>query len=237
MPKYITYPKPPDFVPEATFPPGHKRAGQPRCQAWGRQKGCQCMASPMRGKRTCRQHGGKSPGGIASASWVHGRQSKYLPKRLQESYQESISDKELLALRHEISVIDARIVDLFKRVDIGESGHLWLRSKEVLLQLRKALVSQDSKKVSEAIVELDDLIRKGSTDYGAWSEIENGIELRRRLVETERKRLVDMQQMITAEQAAAYLSAITLAVRENVSDPTILSRIQASFNRLSNQHS
>jgi hypothetical protein len=156
---------------------------------------------------------------------------------MQESYLASVSDKELLALRHEISVVDARINDLFQRVDIGESGHLWLRSKEVLVQLRKALVSQDSKKVSEAIIELDELIRRGSTDYGAWNEIENTIELRRRLVETERKRLVDMQQMITAEQAAAYLRAITLAVRENVSDPSILNRIQTAFNRISNQHS
>jgi hypothetical protein len=237
MPEYITYPKPADFVPEPYFPEGHKRAGRVRCQAWSRQRGQQCSSYPKVGKKTCRMHGGSSPGGIASPNWVNGRQSKYLPQRMQESYLASVSDKELLALRHEISVVDARINDLFQRVDIGESGHLWLRSKEVLVQLRKALVSQDSKKVSEAIIELDELIRRGSTDYGAWNEIENTIELRRRLVETERKRLVDMQQMITAEQAAAYLRAITLAVRENVSDPSILNRIQTAFNRISNQHS
>jgi hypothetical protein len=154
---------------------------------------------------------------------------------MQESYLASVSDKELLALRNEISVIDARIADLFQRVDIGESGHLWLRSKEVLIQLRKALISQDSKKVGESIIELDELIIRGSTDYGAWNEIENSIELRRRLVETERRRLVDMQSMITAEEAVNYLTAITLAVRENVSDPTVLNRIQTAFNRISNQ--
>jgi hypothetical protein len=177
-------------------------------------------------------HGGKTPAGIASTLWRHGRTSKVLPTRLRDAYNASLQDKELLALRSEIALIDARINDLLQRVDIGESGRLWLRSKDVLMQLRRALVSQDSKRVSETILELDDLIRRGNSDYGAWEEIGNSIELRRRVVETERRRLVDMQQMITAEQAQTLISAITLAVKENVTDHAILKRIQTAVTRI-----
>lgn len=237
MPEYIKYPKPDNFVPEPTFPQGHKRAGRPRCLAWSRQAGRQCDSYPMLGKNVCRMHGGKSPGGIASVLWKTGRTSKYLPGRLQDAYQASINDKELLTLRHEISVVDARISDLFQRVDIGESGKLWLKSKEVLLDLRKALATQDAKKTTEAIMELDVLIRQGSSDYAAWDEVQNSIELRRRLVETERRRLMDMQAMISSEQATALVHALTIAVKENVVDSTTLGRIQASFNRILNQHS
>lgn len=182
-------------------------------------------------------HGGKTLSGIASPTWVHGRTSKYLPARMREAYQASMEDKELLALRHELSVTDARIADLYQRVDTGESGKLWLRSREVLQNLRKALATQDPKKTTESIIELDELIRHGASDYSAWDEIHTLFELRRRLVETERRRLVDMQNMITAEQAAAYLRALTLAVRENVTDINILNRIQTAFNRIFNQHS
>jgi len=195
----------------------------------------QCSNYPVKGRNQCRMHGGKTLSGMASATWVHGRNSKYLPHRMQEAFNASMQDKDLLALRHELSVVDARISDLYQRVDTGESGKLWLRSREVLLNLRKALATQDLKKTTESIIELDELIRHGASDYGAWDEIHTLFELRRRLVETERRRLVDMQQMITAEQAGSYLSAITLAVRENVTDPIILRRIQEAFIRISNQ--
>jgi hypothetical protein len=235
--KLVMHPKPNDFMPEPVFPSEHRYAGYKRCKAWSLRNGRQCGSLCMVGKEVCYQHGGASPYGIASPNWVHGRSSKYLPVRMHETYLASMGDKELLALRHEISVIDARIDDLFQRVDIGESGHLWLKTKEALLLLRKVLIKWDTNKLHELLIELDDLTKDGITDYSAWNEIGMQIELRRRLVETERRRLVDMQQMITAEDAANYLTAITLAVRENVSDPTILGRIQTAFNRISNQHS
>lgn len=237
MQEYKKYPKPDDFKPEPTFPEGHSRAGQPRCQAWSRRHGAQCGCYPIRGRKTCRMHGGNTPAGIASPLWKHGRTSRYLPTRLQESYEASISDKELLTLRHEIAVIDARINDLFQRVDIGESGKLWLKSKEVLLDLRKALATQDTRKTTEALIELDGLIRQGSSDYAAWDEVQTAIELRRRLVETERKRLMDMQAMISSEQATSLIHALSLAVKENVVDSITLSRIQTAFTRILNQHS
>lgn len=233
----VMHPKPPDFSPVPTFPEGHRFAGSARCTAWSTRNGRQCLGMPVKGKDKCYQHGGATPGGIASANWKHGRTSKYLPARMQDTYNASMHDKELLSLRNEISILDGRIIDLIQRVDLGESGHLWLKSKDVLVQLRKALVTQDTKKVSETIIELDELIRRGYSDYGAWEEVLSAMELRRRLVETERRRLVEMQQMITAEQAQAYLRALTLAVRENVSDANVLNRIQTAFIRISNKPS
>jgi hypothetical protein len=235
--EYTNHPKPADFVPEPFFPPEHKRAGKKRCQAWSRRQGQQCSNYPVKTKSNCRMHGGKTPFGIASATWVHGRNSKYLPARMRDAYQASMEDKELLALRHELSVVDARIADLYQRVDTGESGKLWLRSREVLQDLRKALATQDPKKTTEAIIELDDLIRHGASDYSAWDEIHTLFELRRRLVETERRRLIDMQTMISAEQATGIVRALLYAVRENVTDLNILNRIQTAFNRIFNQHS
>jgi hypothetical protein len=233
--KLVMHPKPNYFVPEPVFLAEHRYAGHKRCKAWSLRNGRQCGSLCMLGKEVCYQHGGATPHGIASPNWVHGRSSKYLPARLQETYLTSMQDKELLALRHEISVVDARIDDLFQRVDIGESGHLWLKTRELLIQLRSVLIKWDTNKLHELLITLDDLVHIGITDYAAWNEISNSIELRRRLVETERKRLVDMQQMITAEQAIDVIGAITTAVKENVTDPTILRRIQTAIIRITNK--
>ena len=68
-----------------------------------------------------------------------------------------------------------------------------------------------------------------------WPAITELTEQRRKLVETERKRLVDMQQMITAEQAAVLIAALTDAVRRHVHDPDILAAISREFDRITHR--
>lgn len=91
-----------------------------------------------------------------------------------------------------------------------------------LLNLRQEIALIDSR--TGQLLELD--------DPDGWPEIVSLIEQRRKLVETERKRLVEMQQMITAEQAAVLIAALTDAVRRHVDDPDALAAIASEFDRL-----
>src|SRR3954465_9212974 len=88
------------------------------------RSGAPCRTRPMPNGR-CRMHGGKSLAGPASPSFTTGRHSKYLPRRLLARYQEMAHDAELLALRDEIALIDARIADVLGRVESGESSRIW----------------------------------------------------------------------------------------------------------------
>ncbi len=54
-----------------------------------------------------------------------GRYESCLPKGLLEQYRASQSDEELLALRECVSLIDARLADMLRRVKSGESGRRW----------------------------------------------------------------------------------------------------------------
>ena len=47
------------------------------CNAMARGYGEQCKNPAVRGMTKCRNHGGKSLRGIASATYKHGRYSKY----------------------------------------------------------------------------------------------------------------------------------------------------------------
>jgi len=66
----------------------------------------------------------------------------------------------------------------------------------------------------------------------AWTEIIELFENRRKLVESERKRLVEMGQMVTVEQVNGILGAVLNSVLGNVSDKKALGAISADVARL-----
>jgi hypothetical protein len=66
----------------------------------------------------------------------------------------------------------------------------------------------------------------------SWPEITTLIEQRRKLVESERKRLVELQQVVTADQAMLLIRAVVASVREHVRDPATLRAITDDLARL-----
>lgn len=225
-------PKPEDYTPETEFPEGHRKSGMRRCKAWNSNHGRQCMLQAMFDKEVCRFHGAATPRGMASPHYKHGRYSKYIPKRMLEDYLLNGQDKEILALQDDIALLDSRISDLLKRVDTGESGWLWSILKARMDDLKKAFADQDQKAVNEIIVDIQRIVSRGHSDYAAWRDVIDMLERRRRLVDTERKRLVEMQQSLTVEQALEYMYQLGRAVKDNISDVRLLSRIQARFQEL-----
>ena len=181
----------------------------------------------------CRFHGGKSLAGIASPTFQDGSRSKYvLPPRLRGRYDAAMNDPALLEQRREIALIDARLGDLLGRVDTGESGALWaalMGQREELIAAKKG---NDAVKQILALNTILDLISQGHTDHVAWRELGGVLEQRRKLVESERKRLIEMQQVMTSEQAMLLMNALLMAVKANVSDRSALNAIQSEFLRL-----
>jgi hypothetical protein len=196
-----------------------------------KKDGTPCRMSAMRNGR-CRLHGGLSPAGIASGTYKDGRYSKVLPTRLAARYAEAEHDPQLLELRSEISLTDARLADLLARVDSGESGALWqalMTARGDLLAARKANNANDQVDALNTIIEL---ISKGHADYRAWSEIATVLEQRRRLVESERKRLTEAQQTLTIEKAMLLIGAIGGIIKAHVTDVTTLRKISADISAL-----
>ena len=96
-----------------------------RCIAKSKQSGQQCKRHASPGAAVCVMHGSKSPKGPASPTWKDGRHSRVLPRRLLAAAEASLRDPNKLALEDELALIDARVNDILKRVDSGESGQLW----------------------------------------------------------------------------------------------------------------
>ena len=180
----------------------------------------------------CHYHGGKSPAGIASGTYKTGRYSRYLPARLAGRYAEAQADGALLELRDDIALTDARLADLLGRVDSGESGALWQRLMEARLELLAYRRAGDTAKTAATLNLILELIGQGQSDYRAWGEIAAVLEQRRRLVESERKRLIELQQTITVERAMLLIGAIGGIIKAHIHDRDILAKISTDISAL-----
>lgn len=202
-----------------------------RCGA-KKRNGEPCPAYPVKGSTRCRMHGGTTPRGLALPQTTNGRYSRSLPARMAGRYAEAVRDTELLTLREDIALLDARLQDVLSRVDTGESGAAWSKVQDAYLDLRKARASADAGKMAEALTALGLAIEAGTADYAAWEDVRSLLDQRRRLVESERKRLVEMQQTLTVEKAMLLVGAIAGIVRSHVSDTAILQAISSDLDRL-----
>lgn len=204
------------------------------CTAHSKRSGLPCKNHAVTGYKVCRFHGAGNvhkgrPGGRPRTS---GRYSKYLPERLVERYEEAATDPELLAMRDDVALLDTRLADMLKRVESGESGKVWELLGSAYASLQVARNNGDGEGFAIALSEIGDAIRRGRGDYAAWSEILEILESRRRLVESERKRLVEMQQMITAERAVILITAIVEVIRQYVTDRETRNAISAAIGEL-----
>lgn len=202
-----------------------------QCTAKSKQSGKQCKRGAVPGGTKCHIHGGKSLAGIASPQLKTGRYSKHLPARLMARYQEAQSDTALLALRDEVALVDTRLAELLGRVDTGESAQRWHEAQTALEEMRKARIKPDAQAFSAAMADLERALITGN-DYDLWGEVTALLDLRKRLVESERKRLVEMQQMITSERAMVLLTTVVDIIRTHVSDRNTLAAISAEFRKL-----
>lgn len=203
-----------------------------QCTARSKRTGERCKGNAVEGRTVCYQHGGATPVGPALPQYKDGRHSKYLPGRLAESYRAAVNDAELLALRDDIALIDARLVELIGKIDTGESGEAWRTARDehraLTTNLQLGLVPEANRNLEQ----LGRIIRQGMGDYMAWREIGEMLDRRERLVRSERQKMVQLQQMITSGQALVLMTRIVQLVKDNVSDPDALTAISDGIRRL-----
>src|SRR5918992_2204187 len=202
------------------------------CGARTKHDGTPCERSPVRGRTRCRVHGGKTLVGTASPTYRNGRYSAYVPERLRARYEQAEGDVELLSLRSELALTDARLMDLLARVNTGESGQLWANLKKAHEEFKVYRLARDVPKMNVALAKIEALLDSAGQDHTAWGEIGKLIEQRRKLTESEAKRLITLQQMLTTEDAMAIAHRLVDIVTRHVTDRQVLSAIVVEMRAL-----
>jgi len=148
------------------------------------------------------------------------------------TYEQSRNDPDVLALHQEVALVDARLAELLAAVDTGESRAAWDAIGTAIQAMERANVRKDLDAAREAWQDIKGAAARGKGTAQAWRDVEKTIDLRRKLVESERKRLVEAKDVITAEQAMLLVTALTAAVRDHVHDPDVLRAITADLGRI-----
>ncbi len=205
------------------------------CGARTKHDGTPCARSPVRGRTRCRLHGGKTLVGPASPHFRTGRYSAYLPERLRARYEQAEGDAELLSLKSEVALTDACLIDLLARVDTGESGQRWANLKKAHEEFKVSRLARDVPKMNVALAKIEALLDSAVQDHTAWGEIGTLIEQRRKLTESEAKRLITLQQMLTTEEAMALAYRLVDIVTRHVTDKHVLRDIVVDLTALVEQ--
>jgi hypothetical protein len=187
-----------------------------QCTARSKRTKERCRDHAMQGTTVCYHHGGKTPRGYALPQTKTGRHSKVLTIRLAQTYAEAKENQRLLSLRDDLAVCESRLMDLFRRVDTGESGALWADLQATLAAFRQAQDHHDMVGMDGHFAALRRLVEQGSTDYQAWSEIYKVWETRCKLTREETRTLMAMQAMLSVEQVTVMMSVMTEAIQRAV---------------------
>jgi hypothetical protein len=173
-----------------------------------------------------------------------GRWSQDLPTWLQDRFSRAQQDPELLALKRDIWLLDSRTSQLVASLETGETALIWKTLRTTLEQFNDAERAASDRSITDearakhiekmrlSMSALKRLITEGAEATDHWNEITKLIGQRKALVESERKRVVEMQQTLTTEQAMLLVVSIVDIVRRHVSDRSILAAISQDVGKL-----
>jgi hypothetical protein len=208
-------------------PTGNLEPVPGKCNAANRF-GRYCPNNPMP-NGACYHHGGETPRGLALPQTTHGRYSRDLPADLLGRFERANDDPELLSMRSEVALVDARLSELLAGVGSGDSGAGWVEMRRLWREFRRAQRANNVNAMFAAIEQFEEVIRNGFAHHLAWTEIGTLIDRRARLVEQERRRLDQLEQSIPLPQALTMLRTVLDAIERHVPDPDIRAAIGAEL--------
>lgn len=163
------------------------------------RKGLPCSKPPCKGRTRCRLHGGRTPVGVASVHFKTGRWSRYLPQALARLYEVAENDPFSKSHGPDLNLLDAKIATLLQGMEEGNPGEKLAKLQNIWSRLKAGKERNQPTVVSDCLMEVDRLL-DGPNLSNDWEEIYQCMDLRRKILEAEQKRLKDHQQMIPIEE-------------------------------------
>ena len=156
---------------------------------------------------------------------------EYLPHRLRERFRRANSTGDRLSNFEQVALLDLRISQICERIDTAESSLRWREARAAMRKLTVAMQQGDNDAVGEAYAELNSAINRGANDADNWVEMMGVIETRRRVTETELKRIRSAHDWISAQEAMDLITLISESVARHVVDPTAKALIAGDIER------
>lgn len=234
--------------------PRKKKAESKRCERL-RLDGTPCKAWAVQGTDFCRKHQTdvKKSQNLATQKALASvgllkqtkqtkdptakagyRYSGALPKNSVPRYEGAVKDPNLLGLRDEVALLQMRIYELQEEIQRNESRAAWFKAYEHFQLFEEALKAQDSVQMSENLTILRRTLKHGVDKRHAWDEVRQTISLLKAVGESERKRMLELQQYMTIESALTMVSALVTEIRKHITAQDVLEAISSGISDLLN---
>lgn len=142
------------------------------------------------------------------------RYEKFIPPRLAEKYLESVNDPEIIALNDDIALVETRIKQLIANLDRDQPPQVWEDAYNAFQAFMMFKRLGDAVKGADSLALLEDIFEREATEREAWDEVFMRLEQRMKLASEERKRRLDMKNLLDAERAMDMVSSLLAAVNE-----------------------
>lgn len=150
------------------------------------------------------------------------------------------TDGRLLSNRASLEIVRRRIATLQERIDLNEAPDRLARIQRLWGQFKIDRKAKDDINVTIDVAAIDEEFEAAFTDYAAWRQMFEALDLDRKLVDSEVKVLKEIQAVLTAEDAtllAAKLLGATINTVNYMDIPTetrvmFIRRIQYEFTKL-----
>lgn len=182
-----------------------------------KKDGTPCQSRAMPNGR-CRLHGGLTPKGADSPHFKDGWHSKYLPKHLVEIYRQSLNDEHLSSVKREIALIDSLILESIQSLDPNSNAQFWEQAIDQIKWARQGYKSENYGMLERALDELEALGDRRRLHYAASESLQEKIEQRRKLVETDSKISLQGERAITPEELLAFMGAVVKMISDKIPD-------------------
>lgn len=175
-----------------------------------------CPQPRVPGRSRCRNHGGLTLRGPDHPNWQHGQASIFrelLPARMADVFDAAVNDPERLSLATDLALaVVAQQQALTPLRDGVDPAAAVRQAREHLSTLRLAVAEQDWDKVGATTDSLAATLDAGADTAAALDRVLEVAERKRKLADTERKRMESLQAYISAEEARARDQMLTAIV-------------------------
>jgi len=189
---------------------GDKSHNCPQC---GEER--RCGRYKVTGMQVCQMHGGGSP----KKGRPGGRPPKdgsvrrsMLPQRMWSTFDAAMEDRHLLILRTDLAQLETRMEDLVQIADTPECGYVWKALETAVNNYQRAVARQEHGVIELELNKVFELVEKGNVHHSAHAEIERLTTQRMKLVESERRRMLETHQMISVERVLGLMEKVAIVI-------------------------
>lgn len=204
-----------------------------QCTAKSKSTQERCKNPCVTGSTKCRLHGGKSPKGIESPNFKHGRFSSHLPTKLGAIYEDIENDLELNILSRNMRLREAFIRQNLAHIeDAPDAAQAWNDLRKELDNLTAHFSNEDYGKVAISLDKLGRMVDERQLYHQSVAEIRKDLNEQRNDTTAKAAITLKGENAVSASEVMAFVGAIMNLISTTVSNAEERGAIYNAIERL-----